>query len=599
MMRIAVVGDFHLDGEDSAITRSAMEDIRDCRPDLVIPLGDFGTHDRIGTPAGLEEAFRLLRLAEAPLRPILGNHDLQRESGSGSQTKGTMEAALNRLSGLSAPYGVLEFENFRLFFVSTDPQPEHSCYQLQECYVSDEQFGLLVSELERRKGVPAVFFSHAPPLGCGLATIPYTHVRSTNAYLDQNHRPERWLELLRDYPEIVLWFSSHYHLNHHHPNAHTYRYGTHFFIAGVHGECTRDGHRHSRVIDIDADGLAVRTLDHAARRISGEGGWTFAAPLPLLMQPKRFARLAGLAVGVKPLLPNRLAALPDGRYLVASEDGYSWEVKPEWEAVMGAHHVNAGVRDLVAGKDGIWSAWERSIGFGRFDDPNRFARHPKGGSPACRTDAAAPVRCMASRPEGGVWVCMGNALWQAELIHHSSSEPSIELTALAELEEPPCQAIACGNSCLVLTASGTVYRWDGSRIRKEQAYGPLLAWGECREEMFALMLAESRLRIVRLRGGPAEGVELPIAGESLTPSELQIVGLSRQRALLRIRGELHLWDGTDCPVCRIHTDTGPVTAIARDESDPSAERFCFTALSGDGEPSVLEVWEVRPRRRRG
>ncbi|GIQ63141.1 hypothetical protein PACILC2_17090 [Paenibacillus cisolokensis] len=57
-MRIVILGDFHLKPEDYELTRSAMEDIANCKPDLIIPLGDFGSQENIGRVAGLEEAER-------------------------------------------------------------------------------------------------------------------------------------------------------------------------------------------------------------------------------------------------------------------------------------------------------------------------------------------------------------------------------------------------------------------------------------------------------------------------------------------------------------------------------------------------------------
>ncbi|WP_187375187.1 metallophosphoesterase family protein, partial [Paenibacillus antibioticophila] len=272
-MRIVVLGDFHIDGQHPELTIKAMEDVAMIAPDLVIPLGDFGRNGRIGRPEGLREAKEHLDRTQAPLRPIMGNHDLERESG-GVQPSGTMEKAFLDIFGLQEPYGVLEFREWRLFFASTEPQPADSCYDVQECYATDRQFDALVTKLKERPGVPVIFFTHAPPIGSGLRTVPRVHVRSTNAYLDQNHDPYRWLELVRSFPEIVMWFSAHYHLSQGYVNSHTLIQGTHFFLTGVHSSCTRDGKRQSRVIDIHPAGLSVRTLDHIERRITEEG--TFA-----------------------------------------------------------------------------------------------------------------------------------------------------------------------------------------------------------------------------------------------------------------------------------------------------------------------------------
>ena len=40
-MRIAVLGDFHLAPNEQALHEAAMDDIAACKPDLVVPLGDF------------------------------------------------------------------------------------------------------------------------------------------------------------------------------------------------------------------------------------------------------------------------------------------------------------------------------------------------------------------------------------------------------------------------------------------------------------------------------------------------------------------------------------------------------------------------------
>lgn len=44
-LRIVVLGDFYLDKIHIEMSRSAMNDVKESRPDLVVPLGDFGTSD--------------------------------------------------------------------------------------------------------------------------------------------------------------------------------------------------------------------------------------------------------------------------------------------------------------------------------------------------------------------------------------------------------------------------------------------------------------------------------------------------------------------------------------------------------------------------
>ncbi|GIQ63142.1 hypothetical protein PACILC2_17100 [Paenibacillus cisolokensis] len=103
-----------------------------------------------------------MRMPGVPLRPILGNHDLERESGNGKQPKGTMQERFLQMFQLDKPYGVLEFENYRFFFASTEPQSPDSCYDVQEVFASDEQFAWLTGKLKERPNVPVIFLLTLP-----------------------------------------------------------------------------------------------------------------------------------------------------------------------------------------------------------------------------------------------------------------------------------------------------------------------------------------------------------------------------------------------------------------------------------------------------
>jgi hypothetical protein len=285
------LGDFHTKNDD--FTEKAMADIAVASPDLVIPLGDFGGKN-IGTTEGLEQAWQHIRSIGAPMRAIMGNHDLQRETGSGPQPKGTMEQRFIELFG-ERSYGVIECEDYRLFFATTEPQPSDSCYQIQECYVTDGQFEFLRGKLRERPGVPVIFFTHAPIMGSGLRTVPHVHVRSTNAYMDHNHQPERWMALVKEHPEIVMWFSAHYHLSHIYPDSVVSRFGATFFTTAVHGAATRDGNRQSRVIKL-VDGCAtVKTLDHVERRLLETTDWASEGTLTELVEERRRVLAVGMA----------------------------------------------------------------------------------------------------------------------------------------------------------------------------------------------------------------------------------------------------------------------------------------------------------------
>ncbi len=340
-MRIIILGDFHLTPSEPQIADMAMEDINQLKPDLVVLLGDFGAGG-IGSPEGLEEAWTHLRKIDAPMRPILGNHDLQEESG-GTRQHYSMIKALQQINGGDVSGGFMEFENFRFMFASTDPQPADSCWSVQECYVSPDQFGKLITTFKERPGVPIISFTHAPPIGCGLRTVPAVHVRSTNAYLDQNHDVYRWQTLYRENAEFVMWFSAHYHLGHDHHNSMTDICGTRFFQTQIHGLQTRDETRASRVLDITPDSITVSTLDHITRKLTEKSQWHFDGSATRLMEEKKLKIQNGCQAESQftlsaEALPGCLQALSADRFLAGTVDGFLWEVEPSTRSILGTLH---------------------------------------------------------------------------------------------------------------------------------------------------------------------------------------------------------------------------------------------------------------------
>lgn len=602
----------------------AMEDIRACQPDLVVPLGDFGSGKLIGSPQGLEEAYSLLRLIQAPLHPILGNHDLQRESGPERQIHGTMKAALQSIFGLNGDPGeVKEYETFRLAFVTTDPQQPDTCLQIQECVVSEEQFQRLRDSLSRRRGVPVIVFSHAPPMGCGLRTVPKTHVRATNAYLDQNSQPERWLELAREFPEIVLWFSAHYHLGHDHADSHTVRCGTHFFMTGVHGNCTRDGRRQSRVLDITSDGAAIRTLDHERRLLLDEGQWRLPRPLASLILSKSLRKVAGCSVGEGELVGS-LVALPHRRFAMASADGYSWEVRPEMEAVLGAMHVGVQVRALAAARGALWSAWEDYIGVSVPGDPGRFTRRSSVGTPLLCEQIESPVCCMAPRHDDAIWMADAQRqLWTAAVLEGEEGEGQRRIALRPQHRIPGDALMLLGeqDQCWILTTAGELLNWNGSHMHHVPTGGQVLALDGQESRVLALVSDGKQLEMVELSDGIAarrHAVRLEdamghsaagmldatypggvhSAGRTLEPSaHIQITtwGTGECRAIIRWGGHLYDWTETGYWALRWEEEGAQAVAVARAEEtgDPDGVvRFAVARqpVSASERPYV-ELWE--------
>lgn len=457
---IAVLGDFHLVKDHLAVSGEAMDDIRRETPDLVVPLGDFGPGDEIGTPKGIETAWGLLSKIGAPLRPILGNHDLQAESAQ-KQEPGTMEKRLCELARMEASYGFIEYETYRLLFITTEYQPEDTCWSVQECYITDHQYEVISRQFAQRPGVPVIVFSHAPPIGARLKTHPQTHPRATNAYLEQNHDPFRWLKFYRDNPEIVVWFSAHYHIGHDHPDSHTEQYGTHFFHTQVHGNATRDGNRQTRFLEISPDRFAISTIDHRERHRRATPDWVVEGGLQALVEAKRRWIApekecdAPMAIDGSPI--TRVLPLPGKRALVETENRFLWEIDLPTGALMGAHHHGSTLQAVVLSGVNVWRAWDNLLAVGDLTSLERFARNGKE-PPETRAGwrLPGPIRSLLPWENGRVLVLTGKkgepggAVWEVD--------PS-EATPALRFETPTDEPVAlCGTEggYLIQTAAGSL-----------------------------------------------------------------------------------------------------------------------------------------------
>ncbi len=589
-----------------------MEDAAGSLSDLVVPLGDFGSNEKIGGVEGLLQAHDFLRRVRAPLRPILGNHDLQRESGNGFQPKGTIERAFLELYGLQTPYGVMEFDDFRLFFISTDPQPADSFYQIQECYVSDKQFDWFTETLRKRRGIPSIVFSHAPPIGCGLRTVPKVHVRATNAYLDQNHDPYRWLRLVQEYPEIVMWFSAHYHLSHWHHDSIAIRYGTAFFTTGVHGSVTRDGGRQSRVIEITKSGIEVYTLDHVKRAVNAVPDWSFRAALKRLVEKKAkalhmrqtpsdkvrsgpfrlldacpFGELGPLAEGILPLEQER--------YLVASEDGFLWELDLGAEAVLGTLHLDCVLAGVVTDKEGIWLAWEDKLS--RIDSRSmrRFAREHRMEHGQERLKFNQPISCLAPRKHGGVWVACRDKIFEIEVLEKSVGKRVLE--PAISLQENILKMVSDENRLWIVTENRELYLWDKlyqtMRLKFDRVVNYDVFQGE-----FAVLIKENegsknKRNLSVFYENKYKSWKVSLDWDLLSnDSGGQIMCLGNERVLLELGGDCFFLDGENGFIS-LNIGDYEVAAFTR-MFHPDPNRFGLGVIPHYGsQRSQLQIWEYR------
>ncbi len=600
-MRIAILGDFHLNSTSSAWTELAMEDIARVKPDLVVPLGDFGSRETIGSPEGLEEAARFLNRLSVPLRPIMGNHDLERESGAGPQTQGTMQRHFTRLFGLERPYGVLEYDFVRLFFASTDPQPPHSCYSVQECYVSDEQFDWLCGKLGERPGVPVIFCTHAPPMGCGLRTVPRTHVRATNAYLDQNHDPHRWLRLIRDTPEIVMWFSAHYHLSHIHPDSQTFRGGARFFMTGVHGDRTRDAHRQSRLVDVDSDGIQVRTIDHIERRVTWVGGWSCRGDRSLWAnrQTISLSHAYSCPVGTEPAVAHGVVSLDHGRYLVATENGYSWETEAAGEAVWGTCHIGPALTGMALSRQRIWMAWGNEVGWADRHSPWRFVRNAGDAWPERKMELGQPVKRIASREAGGIWAFTGDEIHIVDWDDAGSGKWTASCAAMLHADEAQLSGRADG--VVILTDTHELMRYTESTRSMKRLRSHVLAWDDWNGQEAAIVRKDDRLAVIESDNGKTS-CAFPFP-EHLLPDScalLPFLYLGDHRAVCIMKDTVYYVSVYENTMQRLDVTIGRAVALAKeggtgDRDAMSCQEFAVAMRpAASGEHPLLQIWRLTP-----
>lgn len=395
-MRVVVIGDLQYQQGEEETIRATMRSIAALHPDLTIAMGDYGSHMNMGSEIGIKTVYDMILECGGQLRMLIGNHDLQNETGSDNEVIGSVERWVRNLCGVGSTHGVLEFADFRLLFLSCDLQPKDQCICRQECYLAEESFQFLTNLLDSRPSVPVIVFSHAPILGCGLQTVPNVHVRATNAFLDQNHNPGRWVNWIRSHPQIKLWFSAHYHLSPESSGAISRRYGVTFLGCGAPTSANRDGKRQSRVLDISPHSnkenltVTVSILDH------DNGALT--QPIPILIplgsthQSVSFQQspvpiptdsplisctcTRAFRTGCGKPLANSLAHR-NSRLYAATDIGYLWEVDATFGEAMGTWGSKGDHIDGLCISDNLlWWYNGKKLMVGDTDCARRFVRDP-------------------------------------------------------------------------------------------------------------------------------------------------------------------------------------------------------------------------------
>lgn len=410
-MRIAVIGDLqYAKGEEPLILRRLAQ-LADHRPDLAIAMGDYGRSDTLHTAQGFFDCAALLRDSGMKVMPLLGNHDVEFERGqrAAHEPMRWYREAFDRESADA----VYVSDGVRCLCLSMAMQPEAGFVTRHSLTLQPRQYDWAERVLAGDAGLSTLLFVHAPTAGNGLRQTPFVHSAATDAYVEQNHHPERMHALLRAHPCIVGCISAHFHMGHGYQSAISFSKGLCHISCGVLTSASRDGAHHSRLIDVSGDGMEVYTVDH-------DRGGLLTRDLAYRGPLKDLAQAAASVTGRFTRHPKNRCLIGDDRptrcfrraerIYIATRRGYLWEYDEMDQALSGAICRSGGARALYTAEERLYCAPEDGAPFSvAVKDPLRFDRldgavpQRKGAEPP-RGEALPAVSFTAVEDDAGTWV---------------------------------------------------------------------------------------------------------------------------------------------------------------------------------------------------
>ena len=279
--RFAVLGDLHYETPQEGDYRTARAQILATKPDAVVQLGDQGGYSHCGTWQSFMEGLDFLQGFDRPFATLMGNHDMEGpEYGCDAETV----AAWCEAFVATTPYREVDLGHALGICLSTTRfRGNRGC--CHEVYIDDAQLAWFSATLARHRQRPTFVFSHAPILGSGLRVLQNIHLKCPNAWMNHTDRPERFINLVRANPQIKLWFSAHNHLGQDYSDSFS-RVGSCTFVhTGVIGEVSRDGARHSRLVDHDRRGYVLSTIDHRTGEVVANLRYEYASGAVEILSP--------------------------------------------------------------------------------------------------------------------------------------------------------------------------------------------------------------------------------------------------------------------------------------------------------------------------
>eukprot|EP00520_Triparma_pacifica_P002166 CAMPEP_0118637670 /NCGR_PEP_ID=MMETSP0785-20121206/3273_1 /TAXON_ID=91992 /ORGANISM="Bolidomonas pacifica, Strain CCMP 1866" /LENGTH=288 /DNA_ID=CAMNT_0006528865 /DNA_START=72 /DNA_END=934 /DNA_ORIENTATION=- len=248
----------------------------------MVSLGDLGRKEIRHLPgdAGTTESFKMAKEYldgfDFPYGVITGNHDLEGLDEFASDDDNIIAfhdvfhtAELHGSSTPTEPYWCKELSDDVILLGLCTTRFREAVHSSHEVYVDDVQMKWFEDKVKENKDKKVIVFSHAPPLGSGLKILQDVHLRNGCAYINHSgeiERARRFVGLVKDNPQIKLWFSGHYHLSHDFEDSISNVGSCTFVQCGViGGKSTRDDTRQTRVVEIFEQGggaAEVYTINH-------------------------------------------------------------------------------------------------------------------------------------------------------------------------------------------------------------------------------------------------------------------------------------------------------------------------------------------------
>ncbi|KAK2076394.1 hypothetical protein QBZ16_000919 [Prototheca wickerhamii] len=184
----------------------------------IVSLGDLGDyHHGPGSSPCFQRSKEWLDRFQLPVGLITGNHDLEGlEFETDEDNLEAWRQTFQQREFWRADVGAA----ILLGLGTTRFRDNAHC--AHEVWIDDAQVQWFREQLTDSQDRPVIVFSHAPIMGSGLKVVHRVHVKSRCAYLNHSTDPGLFLRLVKEHPNICLWFSGHFHLSHDYPGQYSH-----------------------------------------------------------------------------------------------------------------------------------------------------------------------------------------------------------------------------------------------------------------------------------------------------------------------------------------------------------------------------------------